>query len=148
MKFTKWMIAGALGVFVVSVNPTVIFGQGNGNGHSKGHNKHDDDDEQSEHYYKHHEGGAARDWYYENEGHLPPGLAEKDQLPPGLEKQLVRRGSLPPGLQKRIQPCPEELVRRLPPPPPDCANVIIGGHVVLLNHKTNIVVDIFHFEVN
>jgi hypothetical protein len=148
MKFTKWMIAGALGVFVVSVNPTVSLGQGNGNGHSKGHNKHDDDDEQSERYYKHHEGEAARDWYYENEGHLPPGLAKKDQLPPGLEKQLVRRGSLPPGLQKRIQPCPEELVWRLPPPPPDCANVIIGGHVVLLNHKTNIVVDIFHFEVN
>ena len=72
MKFTKWMIAGALGVFVVSVNPTVIIGQGNGNGHSKGHNKHDDDDEQSERYYKHHEGEATRDWYYENEGHLPP----------------------------------------------------------------------------
>jgi hypothetical protein len=25
--------------------------------------------------------------------------------------------------------------------------VLIGGHIVLLNRKTNIVVDIFHFEV-
>jgi hypothetical protein len=90
----------------------------------------------------------VRDWYHENNGHLPPGRAKKDQLPPGLEKQLVRRGSLPPGLQKRMQPCPVELERRLPPPPPDCFNVLIGGHVVLLNGKTNIVVDMFHFELN
>jgi hypothetical protein len=77
---------------------------------------------------------------------FPP--AKKDRLPPGLEKQLVRRGTLPPGLQKRIQPCPEELERRLPPPPPDCVNVFIGGHIVLLNKKTNVVVDIFHFEIH
>jgi hypothetical protein len=24
--------------------------------------------------------------------------------------------------------------------------VLIGGHIVLLNRKTNIVIDIFHFE--
>jgi hypothetical protein len=67
-------------------------------------------------------------------------------LPPGLEKQLVRRGTLPPGLQKRLQPCPEELERRLPPPPPGCAHVLIGGRLVLLNRRTNIIVDIFQFE--
>ena len=143
MKFAKFMVASALGLMFVSVNPTITLSQDNG--HGKGHNKHDDD-EQSERYYKHHE-EEARDWYYQNERHLPPGLAKKDQLSPGLEKQLVRRGTLPPGLQKRVQPCPEELVRRLPPPPPDCTNVLIGGHVVLLNHKTNVVVDVFHFEV-
>ena len=145
MKFTNWMIAGALGMFLISANPTTTVGQGNGNGKGKGHSKKAKDDD---HYYKDHEQDEVRGWYHENEGHLPPGLAKKDRLPPGLEKQLVRRGSLPPGLQKRIEPCPEELVRRLPPPPPDCTNVIIGGHVVLLNHKTNIVVDIFHFEVH
>src|SRR5215469_4458222 len=58
--------------------------------------------------------------YYANPGQgLPPGLAKREALPPGLEKQLVRNGTLPPGLQKRIQPCPPELVRVLPPPPPD-----------------------------
>lgn len=88
-----------------------------------------------------------RGWYHDHQDHLPPGLAKKDRLPPGLEKQLVQRGTLPPGLQKRIQPCPEELEGRLPPPPPDCAHVVIGGHIVLLNRRTNIVVDIFHFEV-
>ena len=31
-------------------------------------------------------------------------------------------------------------------PPPDCAHVVIGGHLVLLNRRTHITVDIFHFE--
>jgi hypothetical protein len=29
----------------------------------------------------------------------------------------------------------------LPPPPPDCANVLIGSHIVLFNRKTRIVVE-------
>jgi len=31
-----------------------------------------------------------------------PGLAKKDRLPPGLEKQLVRRGTLLPGWKRRF----------------------------------------------
>ncbi len=103
--------------------------------------------DQSERYYKDHDREAIRGWYDEHHDHLPPGLAKRDQLPPGLEKQLMRRGELPPGLQKRLQPCPEDLERRLPPPPPDCAHVLIGGHIVLLNRRSNIVVDVFHFEI-
>ncbi len=37
---------------------------------------------------------------------LPPGLAKKDRLPPGLQKHLWKRGALPPGLQKKIGPAP------------------------------------------
>ena len=140
MKSLKWMFAFALSFLVLTAGSA--FAQGNGKG--KGHNKHGDDDE-GEQYYKDHD-RDIRGWYDEHQSDLPPGLAKKDRLPPGLERQLVRRGSLPPGLQKRIQPCPEELERRLPPPPPDCQHVLIGGHIVLLNRRTNIVVDIFHFE--
>src|SRR5580704_17384993 len=113
MTFKNWAVAVAMGAFLVCANPATSHAQGNGNGRGKGHDKHDNDgdDDQVGHYYRHHEQDAARGWYYENEKHLPPGLAKKDQLPPGLEKQLVRRGSLPPGLQKRIQPCPQELER-------------------------------------
>jgi hypothetical protein len=38
--------------------------------------------------------------YYRNNG-LPPGLANRESLPPGLAKHLRERGELPPGLQKR-----------------------------------------------
>jgi len=123
---------------------SVVAGQGKGKGHGKGHNKHDDD-EQGE-YYRDSDREYLHGWYDNHQSDLPPGLAKKDRLPPGLEKQLVRRGTLPPGLQKRIQPVPVEFVRRLPPPPPDCEHVLVSGHIVLLNRKTNLIVDIFHFD--
>jgi hypothetical protein len=145
MRSTKWMVAFAVGIFMLTCN--FALAQGHGNGHGKGHEKHGDDDDQDERYYKGHDRETLRGWYDEHENNLPPGLAKRDRLPPELEKQLVRRGTLPPGLQKRLQPCPEDLERRLPPPPPECAHVLIGGHLVLLNRSTNVVVDIFHFEV-
>jgi Ni/Co efflux regulator RcnB len=148
MKTSKCMFTGLLALLFLSASPALA--QDHGNGHGKGHDKQHDDDRDDHHddyYYKHHE-KDIRGWYSESGGHLPPGLAKKDQLPPGLEKQLVRRGTLPPGLQKRMYPCPEELERRLPPPPPDCAHILVGGHIVLFNRRTNVVVDIFHFEIN
>jgi hypothetical protein len=151
MKASQLIVAGVLGIFFVCGTPA--HAQGNGNGHGNGHgngnghNKHHDDGGDCDDcYYKHHE-KDIHGWYAQSESHLPPGLAKKDQLPPGLEKQLVRNGTLPPGLQKKLYPCPEELQRRLPPPPPDCGQFLVGGHIVLLNRRTNIVVDIFHFEM-
>ena len=139
-----------IGKCVAAITLTVLLSSGSialaqGKGHGKGHDKHGEDDQDTQ-FYKDHDRDVLRGWYDEHRDQLPPGLAKKDRLPPGLEKQLVRRGTLPPGLEKRLQPCPEELERQLPPPPPDCAHVVIGGHLVLLNRKTNIIVDIFHFE--
>jgi hypothetical protein len=90
-----------------------------------------------------------RDWYHEHDrdDHLPPGLAKRDRLPPGLEKQLRVKGTLPPGLRKKMMPCPEEVERRLPPPARGCAHVVIGGHVVLVNRSSYLVLDIVHFEL-
>lgn len=144
MKLAKWTFITALSILLASGGSA--FAQGKGKGHGKGHDKHNKDDDRDSQFYRDQDRDAIRGWYHDHQAQLPPGLAKKDRLPPGLEKQLVRRGTLPPGLQKRIQPCPEELERRLPPPPPDCAHVVIGGHIVLLNRRTNIVVDIFHFE--
>ena len=152
MRTQKFVFASALALLLVGTSP--IFAQGNGRG--RGHNKDKDKDDavQSDNGDRDHaEARYYRDdrddihaWYIRHESNLPPGLAKKDRLPPGLEKQLVVRGHLPPGLQKKIEPVPVELVRELPPPPPDCRHVIIGGHLVLLNTKTFVVVDVFHFE--
>ena len=139
------LIAASLGFFLLSAGPAFSQGNSQGKGRGKGHDKHkDDDDDRDAYRYSRHE-EAIRGWYAERESNLPPGLAKKDRLPPGLEKQLIRNGTLPPGLQKRIQPVPVELERRLPPPPPDCAHVFVSGHIVLLNRKTNLVVDVFAF---
>jgi hypothetical protein len=149
MRAKRWRTASVLGIFLLTAGSVMAQGNGNGNGkgHGKGHDKHGDDDDQGGRYYNQHDQEEFHGWYLHNENRLPPGLAKKDHLPPGLEKQLVRRGTLPPGLQKKIEPCPREIERMLPPPPPDCANVAIGGHIVLLNQRTHIVVDIFHFEM-
>jgi len=143
MKAWQLISSAILGV-LLSCSPSFAQGNSQSHGHGKGHDKHGDGDGRGSYRYVSHT-EVIRAWYSENERHLPPGLAKKDRLPPGLEKQLVRNGTLPPGLEKRWYPAPVELERRLPPPPPDCAHVLISGHIVLLNRKTNLIVDVFGF---
>jgi hypothetical protein len=69
---------------------------------------------------------------------LPPGLAKRDSLPPGLEKQVERNGTLPPGLQKRAQPLPDQCNSRLPRLPADWSRVVLGGRVLLLDPGSRI----------
>lgn len=78
--------------------------------------------------------------YYRSARNLPPGLAKKKHLPPGLQKQLVRRGTLPPGLSG--QRLPYELERRLSPLPDGYLRLRIGGDVVLFNEKTRVIFDL------
>ena len=86
-------------------------------------------------------------WYGDHKNNLPPGLAKRDRLPPGLESQLRERGTLPPGLQKKIVPLPVDLERRLPPPPNGCSRVIIGGNIVLMDTKSFYVHAVFRFDI-
>ena len=115
-------------------------------GHGNKHRGEDDNDDQGGHYYSNHDRDQMRGWYRDQDDRLPPGLARRDQLPPGLEMQLRVRGTLPPGLRKKMMPCPEELEQRLPPPPEGYQHFLIGGHMTLVNPSTYFVLDIFHFE--
>ena len=109
-------------------------GEEHGNGKGKGKYKHDFDD---------HDREVITSYYAGHGSGLPPGLAKRaGNLPPGLEKHLEKNGTLPPGLQKKIQPCPVELVRQLPPVEPGYARGVIGAHVVVYNRNTNVIVDI------
>jgi hypothetical protein len=73
---------------------------------------------------------------------LPPGLAKRDSLPPGLERQLQRNGTLPPGLQKRVRPLPYQCEERLPRLPGGWERVVLGARVLLLDPGSR-VVDLF-----
>lgn len=73
-------------------------------------------------------------------GGLPPGLAKREQLPPGLERQLVRKGTLPPGISKRA--LPPGLASRLGPIPAGAERVIVGGDVALIDIATGVILDI------
>lgn len=71
---------------------------------------------------------------------LPPGLAKRDELPPGLEKQLKVNGALPPGLAKRD--LPYDLRKRLPKARSGTERKIIGNDVVLIETATGVILDI------
>jgi len=71
---------------------------------------------------------------------LPPGLAKKSTLPPGLQKQLARNGQLPPGLQYRS--LPSDLLVQLPPVSPGYRYVIVDDRVMLIRAATNVIMDL------
>src|SRR5216684_6793544 len=161
MKSSRWLHTFAIAILALSTS--VALAQHEGHGHGRGHDKHGNEDgdndndrkgnSDKEHGHKGHGHGyddrdhqVMHGWYEGHRGNLPPGLAKKDRLPPGLERQLELRGTLPPGLRGRIYAVPVDLERELPPPPPHCEHVFIGGHVVLLNRSTFVVVDVFHLE--
>jgi hypothetical protein len=148
----------------LALSATIAVAQGNGHGHDK-HDRDDDDDRPYDrddrdhgHGNGHNKGhgheryadrdGDIRGWYRTHYNHLPPGLAKRDRLPPGLERQLIVRGTLPPGLRGRMQPCPRELEVMLPSPPPNYVHVVIGGNLVLYNRANFQIADVFHLEIN
>jgi hypothetical protein len=85
---------------------------------------------------------TIRAWFHVNRAGLPPGLAKRQELPPGLQRHLEKNGQLPPGLQKQAQPLPPDLEVHLPRLPRGYKRVVIGGHIILLEERRATVVDI------
>jgi hypothetical protein len=141
MRFRGAFCACAL--LILSLTASASFADGHGHGR---HGDRDDDD-RGEYRYSDRDRDVMRGWYHEHHGHLPPGLAKKDRLPPGWERKLVVHHVIDYQMREYMRPCPEELERRLPPPPPECEHTVIGTHIVLVYRRTNIVVDVFHLEL-
>ena len=79
---------------------------------------------------------------YARAGSLPPGLAKREVLPPGLREQLRENGSLPPGLQKRLVPVPAPLVVRLPGIPSYYHRYFIGDDLIVIDGRNNHIVSV------
>ncbi|HWR35517.1 MAG TPA: hypothetical protein VN622_06570 [Clostridia bacterium] len=78
---------------------------------------------------------------------LPPGLAKRDRLPPGLEKQLRRNGTLPPGLQKRVQALPVRCEQQLPSLPRAIQRVILNRSIILIDiNAQSRILDLFSLD--
>ena len=73
---------------------------------------------------------------------LPPGLAKRESLPPGLRKQLRERGELPPGLQRHLVVVPDPLSSRLPDIPDYYRRYFAGDDLIIVNTRTNRIVAI------
>jgi len=155
MSIKTWFRAGTTATLFLALSTTIAVAQEHGHGHEK-HDRDDDDERghgrgkghgHDHDRYSDHDRDQIRGWYRTHSSNLPPGLAKRDRLPPGLERQLVVRGTLPPGLQKKMQPCPRDLEVMLPPPPPNYAHVVIGGNLVLINRVNFQVADVIHLEI-
>jgi hypothetical protein len=159
MSLKLWFRAGATVALSLALTSTIAAAQD----HGRGHDKHDRDHEDHDRWHQeHHEGhGHAyghekyrdhdrdiHEWYRAHYRHLPPGLAKRDRLPPGLERRLVVSQPLPPEVRLHAQPCPRELEVMLPPPPPNYVHVVIGGNLVLYNRANFQIADVFHFGLN
>ena len=145
VEMKRLTLAGAVVVaLALVVTPSQAAAQGHGHGQAKKADKakpkHKPDD------VKH--GEDDRDVFdreghvrvvhdYVREGALPPGLAKRQSLPPGLEKQLHERGQLPPGLEKRWVGVPGNLVARMPPMPPYYHRYFAGDDLVVVDTRTN-----------
>lgn len=168
MSFKLWFRAGATAVLSLALSTTIAVAQDHGHGHDddrdehgRAHEDHGRDHEdhgrahedhgRDEHAWDHGHGyhdhdRDIHDWYRAHYAHLPPGLAKRDRLPPGLERKLIVHGYLPVDLRERMQPCPHELEVMLPPPAPGYAHYFIGGNLVLVNRASFQVGDVFHFD--
>ncbi len=119
-----------------------------GNSQGKGHGKPSQDQDEGRSIqivFTAHDRDVVRDYYRGSNSNLPPGLAKRHgNLPPGLQKHLERDGTLPPGLQKRVQPFPDDLEGRLPRLPPVYRRVILGADIIILDRRTQKIMDIVH----
>jgi hypothetical protein len=138
MRSRKWIAACA--AVVLATGAATAFAKEKGRGHGK-------EKQQAKREFRAYndDRAALLSWYEGRRNNLPRGLAKRDQLPPGLENQLVVNGTLPPGLRKKMRRCPRDLARLLPPPPPDCRHVLIGGRILLVNRRTFAILDVFGF---
>jgi hypothetical protein len=140
MSTQHWFTTAALAA-ALACAPCASFAQGRGNANKP---KHEDKHEDKKHDDKAHEtvvfdrDGHVRVIHeYYVAGSLPPGLAKREQLPPGLRAQLHERGELPPGLQKRLIAVPAPLVVRLPPVPSYYHRYFAGDDLIVVDTRTH-----------
>lgn len=157
MRIQRFGIAVLLAT-ALAIPATPLFAQGRGRGdqeryqgqdkdhadHGRGHHKGHRDDRDHRYFRdRDHDEIAA----YYRDRRLPPGLAKRDELPPGIERQLSRGKKLPPGLRGRIVWFPPDLDRRLGPLPDGYRRCWIGNNVVIVNPRNYAIVDVmFNFQ--
>lgn len=152
------MFVGAALLLAVTVSSALAQGRGHRPGREKGpppgQAKRAERADEARFYD--HDREIARNWYAHSrhadaEGRgdrdLPPGLRDRDRLPPGLERRLQRGWVVDREVRRRLYPPPVALVRGFAPPPPGYRYFVFGGHIVLVDPGYR-VLDVIHLEIN
>lgn len=85
---------------------------------------------------------------YVTRGNLPPGLAKRRTLPPGLSQQLREKGTLPPGLRDYYTPVPADWNRRFPAIPGHYQRYFVGSHLIIIDSRDNTLVSLIRDLLN
>ena len=86
MRSTRWMIACAVGILMLTSNFALAQGHGNGNGNGKGkgHGKRADDDQGE--YYQDRDSEAMRGWYDETSAQASAWTCQERSVAPWIGK--------------------------------------------------------------
>jgi hypothetical protein len=89
--------------------------------------------------------GTIRDYYRDIDLILSQELAKRgSNLRPDLQRRLKRNDTLPMGLLKRLEYLPGDLEERLPPLLTFYRRAIIGQDVVIIDNRTQRIIDVVH----
>jgi Ni/Co efflux regulator RcnB len=102
--------------------------------------------ERDQHQFNDHDRQAAQDWYSQHHKNAPKGLRDRDRLSTDEEARLEPGKPLDRELRKKAYDAPRDLRHQLPPAPAHHSYKTIGGHVVLVDSRTNVVRDVIHLH--
>ena len=89
---------------------------------------------------------TTQNWYSQHENRPPVGLRAQDRLSADQESRLQPGKPLDADLRQRVHPVPRDLSRQLPPPPSNHRYVAIGGHVGMVDRRTQTLRDVIHLH--
>ncbi len=164
-----WILTATVALLALTSGTATAQGRGHGRGGDKGPPPGQvKKAERQQAQFNDHDREIARNWYiHERRGgedrdedraerggppglerrDLPPGLRDRDRLPPGIERQLRPGWVVDRDDRARLYPVPVVLVRGFAPPPPGFRYFAFGGHIVLVDPGYR-VLDVIHLELN
>lgn len=143
------MLAGAAAVTTLAATAPA-----NAQGNKKAAKPHQDKNKEKNKDKKGHDGDANivvvidRDGHsrvvrdYVTRGNLPPGLAKRRTLPPGLRQQLHEKGALPPGLREYYTAVPADWNGRFPAIPVYYSRYFVGRDLIIVDTRNNTLVSL------
>ena len=79
---------------------------------------------------------------YVTRGNLPPGLAKRRTLPPGLSRQLREKGTLPPGLRDYYTPVPAAWNSKFQVVPVYYTRYFVGRDLIIIDTRNDTLVSL------
>jgi Ni/Co efflux regulator RcnB len=147
VKTTRMMAACAVALVAMTSSVAMAQGRGQGRGKTENRGQAKKAERQAAARFADHDRQVANNWYVHNRQSLPPGLRDRDRLPPGQEQRVQPGYVFDRGDRQRVYPAPAPLVRGFAPPPPGYRYVTFGGHIVLVDNGYR-VADVIRLEIN